>query len=260
MVRLDSTDQETIELTEIFRLPDIDEEINVPLAGLSRTVTIERDLRASRRRTDPLAFCFHGWCYEVLQWKTNGCSKSVIFKLARTLMLDPAIWVSVSERRQDLDSAGMLQLAAAIDRSLFLSKLPPELKSIIWRDTGLATPHSAFVIVAYETSRLARSLRRNSSRCILLEQGSRISAEMISVFGINYLRDLNVNRKSEGSLVGDITEVKFTSSLFGICAIQLLGNDWKTDWIGNIPNADYAWYGMIRGRVLSLQFDYNVSY
>lgn len=83
--------------------------------------------------------------------------------------------------------------------------------------------------MAHETSRLARSLRRTSSRHIVLERGSRISAQIISVFGTKYIQDLNVNRDSEGNLVGDINEVKFTSSLRGICAIQLLSIDWKTD-------------------------------
>jgi hypothetical protein len=255
--RLDSN-EESIELTQVFSLPDIDHEVSVPLTPL-QAITIERDPPASRRRTDPPAFCFHDWCYEVLQSRTNECHKSVIFKLARTLILDPTTWVSVCEQRQDFDSVSILERVARIDKLLSIPKLPAELERIIWQYSGLSTPYAAAVIVAHEPARLARHLRCSSSRYKVLERGSRISAQMISIFGTEYIQDLNVNRDSEGHLVGDITEVKFTSSLVGICAVQLLGVNWKTDWIGKIPSADYAWHGMIRGRVLSLQCEYNVS-
>ena len=266
MLCLDLNSEENIELTKVFRLPDVDNDVNVPLAGHSRTLTISRDLRSRQRRTDRSGFCFHAWCYSILKWKLEDCHESATFKLARTLTPEPAIWGNVWERHQDLDSLRGLQLLADTDsQSLLmselyiLSRLPAELRTYIWQDIGLITPCSAFILVAGETSRLARNLHCPSTRHIILERESRISAKMISVFGTEYIQELNVDTDNESDLVGDATEVKYISSLHGICAIQVLGIDWESGLIGKIPNTDYVWHGIIKASVPIFRCDYNVS-
>lgn len=262
MLCLDANDEDSIELTELARLPDIDSDIDVPLTRhRTQTITISRDPRASQKwRTDRLAFCFHEWCYSILKWKLKGCHKSIIFKLARTLTPDPTIWENVCEQQYDLDSVSRLQMLARNDsQPLFISRLPTELRTYIWRYIGLITPYSAYFLVEGETSRLARHLHCPSSHHIILEQGSRLSAKMISVFGTEYIRDWIMDRDRESNLVRDTTEVKYVSSLGGICAVQLLGIGWETDWIGKIPSAGCIWHGMIRGNVSTFRCGYNVS-
>lgn len=266
MLCLDLNSEENVEITKVFRIPDVDDDVNVPLAGHPRTLTISRDPRSRQRRTDRSAFCFHAWCYSILKWKLEDFHESVAFKLARTLTPDPALWENACERRQDLDSINGLQLLADRDSRLLLmselhilSRLPAELRTYIWQDIGLMTPCSAFILVTGETSRLARNLHCPSTRHIILERGSRISAKMISVFGTEYIQELNVDTDSEGDLVGDTTEVKYFSSLHGICAIQVLGIDWESGLIGKIPNTDCVWHGIIKASVPTFRCDYNVS-
>lgn len=265
MLCLDAHGEGSIELTEPARLPDIDDDIDVALTGhlQIQTIEISRDPRVSQKRqTDRLAFCFHDWCYSILIWKLEGCPTSVIYKLARTLTPDSSIWENICERRHDLDSASRLQMLASHEsQPLFLSRLPVELRTYIWRYIGLMTPYSAFILVAGEVSRLARHLRYPSSRDIILERGSHLSAKMISVFGTEYIQELVMDRDLErnpGSFE-DTTGVKYITSLVGICAIQPFSIDWESDWIGKIPNAQCIWHGMIRGRASTFQCSYNVS-
>jgi hypothetical protein len=84
---------------------------------------------------------------------------------------------------------------------------------------------------------------------------------MISVFGTEYIQGLVMERDFQGSLgpFPDTIGLKYITSLGSTCAIQLLGIDWESDWIGKIPNADYIWHGMIRGKVSRFRCGYNVS-
>lgn len=254
---LGPNDNESIDLTEIFRLPDIDDDIDVSLTGHPRTLTISRDPRSSRRRSDRSAFCFHAWCYSILKLKWKECHKLAIFKLARTLTPDPALWENACERLHDLDSINRFRVLANNEsQPLLLSGLPLELRTYIWRYIGLLTPYSVFCLLD-ETARLARNLHCPSIRLITLQRGSRLSAKMISAFGTEYIQDLIMDQDCEGDNIdGDPTEVKYVSSLGGICAIRVLGIDWETGWIGKIPGVDCVWHGMIR--VPNFQCDYNV--
>ncbi|KAH8598586.1 hypothetical protein B0O99DRAFT_615450 [Bisporella sp. PMI_857] len=60
---------------------------------------------------------------------------------------------------------------------------------------------------------------------------------MISVFGTEYIQELAINRYLGSDLqsFGDVTGLKYITSLGGICAIQLLSIDKQSDWIGKIP-------------------------
>jgi len=262
---LDANCEGSIELTEPARLPDIDDDIDVALTARLRiqTITISRDPRVNQKgRTDRLAFCFHDWCYSILIWKLKGCPTSVIYKLARTLTPDSSIWENILERRHYLDSASRLQMLASHEsQPLFISRLPVELRTYIWQYIGLMTPYSAFILVADKVSPLAHYLRYPLSRDIILERGSHLSAKMISIFGTEYIQELVMDRDLEdnpGSF-GHTTEVKYITSLSGICAIQLLSANGESDWIGKIPNAHCIWHGMIRGRASTFQYGYNVS-
>jgi hypothetical protein len=254
-----------INLTKPTYLPSNKGDVTVALTGRPRTqtVTISRELRVNQTcRTDQLAFCFHSWCYAVLTWELKGCSVPVIYRLARALAPDPSIWEDIQERRHNLDSASRLRMLACHgEQPLFMSRLPTELRTYIWRYTGLMTPYSAFILVKGETSRLVGHLRSPPSRGIMLQQGSCLSANMVSVFGTEYIQDLIMDgdsKENRGS-IGDTTGVKYITSLGGLCAIQFLGIDWESDWIGKIPSVDCTWHGIIRGAVSTLRYDYSVS-
>ncbi len=262
MLCLDANGQD-IEITEPSCFPSINGDVAVPLTGHPRTqtITLSRDLRSSQeRRIDQLCFCFHDWCYSILTWKLKGCRKSVIYNLARALTPDSSIWENVREHCHDPQLVGKLRLLADnTSQPLFISRLPAELQTYIWRYTGFTTPYSAFTLVTGETFRLARHLYRSSSREINLERGLRLSWQTISVFGTEYLRELVINRDGEGDfkLPGDTTAVRYITSVGGICAIQLFGIDWESGWIGKVPSTGCGWYGMIKGR--AFRYDYNVS-
>ena len=152
-------------------------------------------------------------------------------------------------------------LASHESQPLFLSRLPVELRTYIWRYIGSMTPYSALILVVGEVFRLARHLCYPSSRDIILDQGSHLSVKMISIFGTEYIQELVMDRDLEGNpgSIKDTTGVKYMTSLGGICAIQLLRNDWESDWIGKIPNVQCIWHGIIRGRASTFQCSYNVS-
>jgi hypothetical protein len=90
-------------------------------------------------------------------------------------------------------------LASSQSQPLFLSRLPAELRTYIWRYIGSMTPYSAFILVADETSRLAHHLHCPSSRRLILERGSHLSTKMISVFGTEYVQDFVIDRDCEGN-------------------------------------------------------------
>ncbi|KAH9208843.1 hypothetical protein DL95DRAFT_277139, partial [Leptodontidium sp. 2 PMI_412] len=73
---------------------------------------------------------------------------------------------------------------------LLMPRLPTELRTYIWRYIGLMTPYSAFLLVRVETSRLVGHLRSPPSRGLIQYQGPFLSANMISVFGTEYIQDL----------------------------------------------------------------------
>ncbi|KAL3417178.1 hypothetical protein PVAG01_11178 [Phlyctema vagabunda] len=256
--RADVNREESIELTNVFQLPNVNDDLEVPLPEHLRTVTISRDQRSRQPGVERTAFCFHEWCYLFLTRRLAVCSRSVIFRLARALTPDPTVWEEVCERYRDLDSIGVVQVQAGSNSSL-LSSLPLELRIHIWQYTRLKSRYGAF-LMGNETSRLARSLRHPLHCQLALKRGSRISAEMISVFGTDYIQVLNIDCDCKGNILGDTTEVTYVSSLGGICAIRLYGADWRSDWIGKIPITSCIWYGRIRGEVPTLICGYNVGW
>lgn len=171
MLCLHSNGQD-IELTEPTCLPNIDCDVNVPLTGHPRaqTTTLSRDLRVCQeRRIDQLAFCFHDWCYSTLTFGLKDCRKLVIYNLARTLTPDSSIWENVCEQPHDPQLAVKHRLLVDNpSQPLFMSKIPAELRTYIWRYTGFMTLYSASSIVMGETLRLARHLYCSLSCDIIL--------------------------------------------------------------------------------------------
>jgi len=263
VLSLDVEGEDTIELTKSTYLPSNHCDVDVALIGRSRTkvVTISRELRVNQTcESDRLAFCFHSWCYSVLKWdlkwEAEDCFVPVIYKLARALAPDPSMWEDIQERRLYLDTARVRMLACYEKQPLLMSRLPTEIRTYIWRYTGVLTPYSAFVLVRTETSRLVRHLRAPLTRGLSQYQGPFLSASMVSVFGTEYIQGLMEDGESEGNRcsIGNATRLKYVISVGGLCAIQFLGVDWEGDWIGKIPTVDCAWYGIIRGEVSTLRY------
>ena len=208
---------------------------------------------------DQLAYCFHEWCYIVLEWNMKGLTATTLYKLAKALTPDPSIWQSTPENRHSLAKI----IASQIEQPLSLSGLAVELRTQIWGHVGLASPYSAFLIITGETSRLAHKVREASSGVKHVEQEAYLSSTMVSVFGTEYIQTLALSSDCVQKLESTTydTTVRYARSCDGICAIQLSNPGWKSHWVGKFPNQEY-WTGSylenIR-KVSDLQFDFNVS-
>jgi hypothetical protein len=246
------------------------------MAGRPRdqTVTICRDpLRIWRDRIERsaccLAFCVHGWCFSILMWKVPDCPMKTVYKLVRSLIPQPSLWENPRGDIAGLDEVGSLQTLIACADHLpaelplpSRSKLPPEIRSRIWKYVDCLSPYSAFILVAGEASHLISHLNPPRSREIVLKRRSYFSAKMMTVFGTEYLQDVRCGEGFElnSQVLGIVTGVRFVVSLGGICAIKLIGGEWETDWIGKIPPSTCAaWHGIIQGTVRALHFSYNVG-
>lgn len=150
-----------------------------------------------------------------------------MYRLARNLTPDSFLWEDIPVRRPNFDSARRLQVqASCYMQLLFLSKLPSELRSQIWQYVGLETPYTAFILTS-EICRLAHKLRRPSFCNINIQEASRLSAKMISVFDMDYIQDLVVEQDFVETLrpFQKTIGVSYITSFSGLCAIQLLGMD-----------------------------------
>lgn len=244
---MEINNKEIIEITVPGRLPDECRPLDINLHGHlpAQTIRIRRYLPVSEiRGTVRHAFCCHTWCHSIIPRLGNGPPESIFYRLARSL----------AHCRPD--PAGRLQTAVAhSDRciaqfpSLSLwPMLPTEIKFQIWGYVGLTRHCSVSILAAGEAPRLARYLRRPSSRDIALRRGSRLSVKMITVFGTKYIRDLAISEDcgvDHTVLRENVTAVKYIASSSGICAIKPLGEDWECDWIGEIPRPGHRWYGSI---------------
>lgn len=87
---------------------------------------------------------------------------------------------------------------------------------------------------------------------------------MITVFGTNYIQHLSEGFDGGGpnsgfEILGVVTGLKFITKFNGICAIKLLGQEWESHWLGEIPNTGRIWYGIIHGLLPGIRCHYNVS-
>lgn len=265
VLRLDPHDEDSFEITDVTSLPDSFDFVDVSLTGRLESVTICRDLPFKRKRpADRPAFCFHTWCYVVLILRVGRHPPSIIYKLAQALIPNSSQWQNMIESWYELDPRGTLQSLIAHAHSsshepFSMSKLPSELKTRIWEYVGLNTPYSAFFLVA-ESSCLIRSVNSRPAYDFTFERGCRPSAEMIKVFGTQYIQDLGYNgdHKFTSTVQGDVAGLKFAASVGGICAIQIFGVDWEMDWLGKVPPLGPVWYGMIQDAGYHIRCAYNV--
>ncbi|KAK0101337.1 hypothetical protein ONS95_006513 [Cadophora gregata] len=214
-------------------------DVDIALAERTETITLTQEAEVNQTlQTDGQAFCFHSWCYSILSWEFEGCSASTIYRLAQSLVPDPSIWQNIQEKHHFLNSASRLALLACHkEQPLFMSRLPLELRTYIWRHTGLRTPYSAFLLVRTERSRLVGQLSSPPRHGLKLQQ-TRSWATMVSIFGTEYIQDLTEdgicveNRRS----TKNATQFRYITSLAGLCAIQSSGDGWEGNWIRKIPS------------------------
>ncbi|RDL41647.1 uncharacterized protein BP5553_01626 [Venustampulla echinocandica] len=242
--------QTNMGITHPATLGDVLEEIDVAVSGHRRIpmVTILRQtLNRQNSRLDQTAFCFHDWCYSILMWKVSDLTKLELYRLIRALTLGASICGDIYQDHGQLDPPSSML------------KLPIERRFCIWEYVGLQTAYSAFVLVAGETTRLARSLNCFNDRKILSMQEPHLSIKKISVFGIEYIQELyNMEAsKSEDKISGSVTGLIFAESLGGICAIKVLGIGWNTGWHGKVPDRGHVWFGFIKGTVSRLLWNYS---
>jgi hypothetical protein len=95
--------------------------------------------------------------------------------------------------------------------------------------------------VAGETSRLARYVESRQTHDLALERGCHLLAKTIMVFGTEYIQHLGYDKDLEvtSRVLGDVTELRFVASVGGICAIELIGVDWETNWLSKVLGIGY---------------------
>ena len=265
---LDPNHEDVVELTSLASFSDAhNDQIAVRLTGhrhIQEITIVRRRQDSPKPHTSRIAFCFHNWCYEILTWKIRNCTKSEIYRLARTLSLNQVAsenWYGargLSACIDDYTHRWLEEKSPCRVYPFFLSQLPPELKHSIWEYVRPMAASNAFALVEGGTSLLVRALNHSNSRIISLEQGSFISFQMITIFGTAYIQDLD-NREGSKAIPGVVTRLIFAMSLDGICAIKLHGIDWDTGWLGEIPNIGCIWYGTLQDIGSSLTCSYNVS-
>jgi hypothetical protein len=83
---------------------------------------------------------------------------------------------------------------------------------------GLSTPYSAFILMACESSHLARYVKSHPTHDLALERGCHFSTKTIMVFSTKYIQDLGYDKdyKVASRVLGDVTRLKFIASLSGI--------------------------------------------
>ena len=111
-----------------------------------------------------------------------------------------------------------------------MSRLPVEVRVRIWEYVGLGTPYSAFILVAGETSCLARYVESRQTPDLALERGCHLLAKTIMVFGTEYIQHLSYNKdlRVTSKVLKDVTRLRFITSVSGICAIKLIDADQET--------------------------------
>ncbi|KAF7908443.1 uncharacterized protein EAF01_004198 [Botrytis porri] len=195
------------------------------------------------------AFCFHDWCYSILCWRLENYSDATLHKVCKSLSISPA-WENIAESegclydqvvRNNLLS-DMTELGPKY-QPLFLSKLPLELRALVWRYAGPSSAYSSFMIVAGEKSRLFYQMHRPADLALALYPKSHLVPRMIKIFGTDYIQ----------SLCAESTTIPITDSATacsyrlaigtrGICAIQIVSEDGSFYWVGKIPTSGLVWY------------------
>jgi hypothetical protein len=146
-------------------------------------------------------------------------------------------------------------------QSLFLSRLPPELRSYIWDYVPSTTAYNVFLLVAGETSQLARHLRDSTNWVLGFDDGSRFvrRSRFSTPSMLTYSKSPTTESKSNLQIFVVVIGLKFVTNLNGICAMKLLGYDWESDWLDKIPDPGRVWYEIIQGMLPGTRCHYNVN-
>lgn len=131
----------------------------------------------------------------------------------------------------------------------FASKLPNKFKSYVWLHVCLTTPCTAC------------HLRSPSTGDIKSINGFCLSQATGTVLCKEYRQDLIIMEHSDttSQVLGAAQVVRFTIYLGGVCAITLDNQNWKSDWIGQMPTCSYNWHGKIWKSVSIQCLGYNVN-
>ncbi|KAF7925980.1 hypothetical protein BELL_0346g00080 [Botrytis elliptica] len=195
------------------------------------------------------AFCFHDWCYSILRWRLGKYKDATLHKVCQSLSISPA-WENIAESEACLyDQAVINDLLSDMTelgpkyQPLFLSKLPLELRALVWGYVGPSSAYTSFLIVAGETSRLFYQMHRPASLTLALYPESRLVPKMIKIFGTDYIQSFCAE-----STTIPITEsavacsYKLAIGTHGICAIQIISADGSFCWVGKVPKSGLVWY------------------
>jgi hypothetical protein len=277
---LDPKKGQKVDITEVSVLHS-EWLVGIPLTGtgpLKQTVTI--NVRPKNYiNFDENAYCFHEWCYSTLVWKLGGCSNSLLYKLVKCVD-DASHWSGGKTDEDEFQADASLQnLIASRNptfpklQPLFLSRLPLELRSLIWRYVSTTAAYSAFILIAGEMAELARHILSGTptSYDLYLKEGLRLSATMVSVFGKEFIQSISADGSPEAGveIPGGMIEINFVRSFGGICALRFVGIYGETigesRWLGKIPTAGCNWHGEMNvengdnGSIDRLRLIYNVS-
>ncbi|TGO73619.1 hypothetical protein BELL_0346g00070 [Botrytis elliptica] len=254
VLRLNEDEDESIAITEVVEL--LRNDIQAPLVGWSPSSSII--IKAAPQLDDPIdrrAYCFHDWCYSIFTWEFGPNKLKLLYEMGTSFEPSTA-WQMPAEVKGplypqvDYDSL----LSSVDDRSamfqpLLLVNLPPELRSRIWNFVGHTSAYSAFMLLTGETSTLARQIQAPAVRELTLKPGCYINSSFINMYGTQYIRTLTTQNgpgPSSGiKIVETVTGIQVVSSVHGICSIRLLGQNWKSKWMGTFPHTDRCWYGEV---------------
>ncbi|KAJ8067100.1 hypothetical protein OCU04_004476 [Sclerotinia nivalis] len=267
VLRMDSMDEEDIDITEPMTFPDI--------AGVSRLVAYVPSLdpsdRIAIRPNQSLgntphseAFCFHDWCYSIFRWRVGAFSNATFYKVCKSLSISPA-WENTVESEACIYNTTIINSLLSDTTELspnyqpfFLSKLPAELRARIWEYVGAASAYTSFMIVAGETSRLFHHIHRATDCALTLYPNLHLIPKMIKIFGTDYIQSIHAD-----SVTIPITDqevactYKLAIGTHGICAIKVISQYRSSAWIGKVPTSGLVWYADARkGPVLDRELKY----
>ena len=138
-----------------------------------------------------------------------------------------------------------------------LKYLPLELQYMILDHTPELEASDAFNFIRSKTCKIIEAMKPPYIAEVNLELGTRLTRKSRKLFGEICLEEIKVNKDlTEGvSILEDICEVRYAVGQRGICAVRLLGEQWRSNWVGQSPK--HAWYGAIKGP--NVNFHFNVS-
>ncbi|KAF5872981.1 putative btb poz domain protein [Botrytis fragariae] len=249
-INRDDEEEEDIGITGLMTFPEGDsQEKLVALIPSSSTEFLLNTVYSPDNPPYCEAFCFHDWCYSILRWRLGKYSDATLHKVCKSLSISPA-WENIAESEACLYDqvvrnnllSDMTELGPKY-QPLFLSKLPLELRALIWGYVGPSSAYSSFMIVASETSRLFYKMHRPAQLALVLYPKSHLVPKMIRIFGTDYIQSLCAESTTIPITDSAIAcSYKLAIGTHGICAIQIISEDGSSYWVGKVPASGLLWY------------------